>query len=117
MKKKTKDLTEREISLLKEMFESKTFVNDFDLVYESHVPSTGVLLISGQICMLKRKKILGSFQPGTLLGIHHLVANIPSKVGLRILGNSEVIMLHKSAILEALENKNSELYKIIKEIV
>lgn len=117
MKKKIKELTENEILALKEMFEPETFTSDFDLVYEAQVPNTGLVLLSGQINILKRKKVLGSFLPGTLIGIHNLVSNIPSKVGLRILGNSEVLMLHKSAVLEALEDKDTELFKIIREFV
>lgn len=117
MKKKTKELSVNEISVLKEMFEPETFASDFDLVYESQVPNTGLVLLSGKISMLKRKKVMGTILPGTLLGVHHLISNVPSKVGIRILGNSEVIMIHKSAILEALDDKNSELFKIIKEVV
>jgi hypothetical protein len=117
MKKKIKKLTQDEIQFLRERFNSLRFENAFDLVYESQIPNTGIVLLDGQINLLKRKKIHSTIEPGTLLGITNIINNEPSQLGCKVLGNSELIMLNKSEILEALNDKDPELYAIIKESV
>jgi len=117
MKKKIKKLSTEEIQKLRERYNSLKFENSFDLVYESQIPNTGIVLLEGQIALLKRKKIHSTLGPGTLLGVTNMINNEPSPVGCKVLGNSELIMLNKSEILEALNDKDPELYAIIKESV
>ncbi len=115
MKKKIKKLSHEEIQFLRERFTSLKFENSFDLVYESQVPNTGIVLLEGHITLLKRKKVHSTVEAGTLLGVTNIINNEPSQVGCKVLGNSELIMLNKSEILEALNDKDPELYAIIKE--
>jgi hypothetical protein len=117
MKKKIKKLSHEEIQFLRERFTSLKFENSFDLVYESQVPNTGIVLLKGHISLLKRKKVQSTVEAGTLLGVTNIINNEPSQVGCKVLGNSELIMLNKSEILEALNDKDPELYAIIKESV
>jgi hypothetical protein len=115
MKKKIKKLSHDEIQILRERYRALKFNNSFDLVYETQVPNTGIVLLEGQIALLKKKKVQTTIEPGSLLGINNIINNEPSLVGCKVLGNSELIMLNKSEILEALNDKDPELYAIIKE--
>jgi CRP-like cAMP-binding protein len=115
MKGKARKLTSREIKILRENYQSIRFNSDFDLVYESHVPNTGIVLIEGQIALLKRKKIQGTLEAGTLIGVQEMIDNEPVSMGCKVMGNSELILLNKSEVLTALNDRNSELYAIIME--
>jgi signal-transduction protein with cAMP-binding, CBS, and nucleotidyltransferase domain len=117
MKKRARILTTEELNMLKQRYTALKFNNDFELVYDSQIPNTGIVLLQGQIALLKRKKVKDVLPPGTLLGVSNLINNLPMNVDCKLLGNSEVIMLNKSEILEALNNQDSELYQIIKEEV
>lgn len=117
MNKEIVRLNPKEIALLKENFESLKFQNDFDIVYEAQVPTAGLILLEGEINLLKKKKVCGSVLPMTLVGMQQLMTNIPMKVGMRILSNSELLVLHKSEIMKALEDKKSKIYGIIKKAV
>ena len=114
---KTRKLTPKEIALFKKNFECLKFQNDVDIVYESQVPTAGFILLQGQINLLKKNKIQGSIPPHTLIGVHQLIHNAPMKNGLRICSDSEVIVLHKSEIMQELDKKYSEISALIKEIV
>jgi hypothetical protein len=117
MKKKIKKLTTSEIQILKDRFNSHKFHNDCDLVYEDQIPNTGIVLVEGQIALLKKKKIDTTIEPGTLLGVNNIIRNEPSTLRCKVVGNSELIILNKSEILAALNDKDPELYAIIKESV
>lgn len=114
MKKLIKRLTKKEIDFLKEKFQSLKFNNDFQLVYESQVPNTGIVLIEGTMALLKKKKVQETLLPGSMVGVKELIHNEPLPLGCKIMGNSELIMLQKSEILEAINDKDNELYAIIR---
>lgn len=117
MKWKTKKLTWKEIELLKENFESLKFFYEFDVVYESQVPPAGFLVLEGEIKLMKKTKVQGSILPGSIIGVYQLIHNHPMKVGMKISSNSELLVLHKSEILDALTNKASELFPLIRSIL
>lgn len=112
---KMKELTSKEIKLLKKHFQILKFNSDFDLVYESQIPNTGIVLLNGELALFKEKKIQFSVRPGTMLGVSLLYHNKPSKLRYKLMGNSEILIIHKSDIIEALSDKTSELYAILKE--
>jgi len=115
MKNRIKKLTSEEIEILKHHFQSLKFNNDFDLVYETQVPNTGIVLLDGELELIKKKKIKSTVRPGNMLGIYKLLKNEPSELGCKVKGNSELLIIQKSDLMEALSDKNSELYAIIKE--
>lgn len=117
MKKKIKKLSPTEIKVLKERYNVLKFNSPCELVYESQVPNTGIVLVDGQLGLLKKKKVQVNLEPGSVVGIRNIVQNDPSSVGCKVLENAELIMLNKSEILNALEEKDPELYAIIKECV
>lgn len=117
MKYLIRELSLRETNLLKKHFQSLVFNFDFDLVYESQVPNIGVVLLNGNISFMKKKKVQFSASPYSMMGISMLLKNEPSEYSYRIMGNSEVIIIQKSIILEVLSDKDSELYTILRETV
>lgn len=117
MKNNFKKLTLSQIKFLKKKFESIIFNSDFNLIYETQIPNTGIVLLSGELNLLRKKKKESVIVPGAMLGVHELLHNIPSSHGCMVLGNSELIMLQKSDILEAITDEESKLYEIIKENV
>jgi CRP-like cAMP-binding protein len=115
MQNKIKNLTKQEIKLLKKHFQILKFNTSFDLVYESQIPNTGIVLLNGELALFKKKKVKFTVRPGSMLGVHMLLNNQTSELGCRIKENSEIIIIHKSDIIEALANKDSELYELLKE--
>lgn len=100
---------------IRDNYDSFTFKNECDLVYEQQIPNTGIVLIKGQLTLLKKKKIEKEITAGGMIGVYNLINNNPSSVTCKVQGDSELIMLQKSQILEALNDEKSELYAIIKE--
>jgi hypothetical protein len=117
MKNNIKKLTLGQIRFLKKKYESVTFNSDFHLVYETQIPNTGIVLLNGEINLIRKKKSQTLAIPGIMLGVYELLNNIPVGHGCKVMENSELIMLQKSDILEALNDEESKLYEIIKENV
>lgn len=113
MKTKITKLTTQELEKLKKRFESFRFKTPFHLVYEKQIPNTGIVLLDGEIELLKRKKIEEKVTTGSILGIYHLLNNVPVKHSYKINENSEVILIQKSDILQAIHDEDSELHELI----
>lgn len=117
MKENIKKLTAQQIKFLRKQFNSLVFNSNFDLVYESQVPNTGIVLLNGEIALYRKKKVKAIVTPGHMLGVCKLLNNEPAQHDYKVSQNSELIMLQKSDILEAIDNQDSELYAIIKETI
>ncbi len=117
MKKNIKKLTSKQIKFLRNKFPSLKFNSDFNLVYETQIPNTGIVLLDGELNLVRRKKTQSIVGHGLMLGVHELLNNIPVMHGCMVVGNTELIMLQKSDILEALSDQDSKLYAIIKEAI
>jgi len=115
MKKKMKKLSTLEITALKNKFEPLKFSNTFHIVYENHIPQSGVLLIDGHATLTKSQKSVQQVEPGTILGVLELVNEEPVEYGCKLEKDSEVILLQKSDIKEEMNNKTSVVAKIIYE--
>lgn len=113
MKKKMRKLSTSELSTLKQHFSPITFSFSQDLVYEKQVPNTGFVLLKGQMELIKRKKTLEKVEPGSLFGVHEMFHGEPAATGCKVAPKSEVIILTKSEIIEAMKNEYSDLRKII----
>lgn len=115
MKKNISKLTDQQISFLKENHEIHSFKNDCDLVYEKQIPNAGIALIDGEIELTKRSKTLEKITSGSLLGIHHLIHQEPSKLGCKVKKDSKIILLGKSEILDSLKDTKSKLFQLLKD--
>jgi CRP-like cAMP-binding protein len=115
MKKNIKRLSSRELMTLKSKFLPLKFHSDFDLVYESHIPNTGFVLLNGEINLMKKKKTKEVIGPGNMLGVYELLNDHPADLGCKVKRNSELLLIQKSDLMEALADTESDLYAIIKE--
>lgn len=115
MKKKMKKLSANELKTLTELFPSLQFNNDYDFVYEKQIPNAGILLIEGEMALIKKNKILENIVPGFIMGVYQLLHNEPVKFACKIKKNAKAILFDKSTLKEELKNKNSPLYSILKE--
>ncbi|WPU63925.1 hypothetical protein [Peredibacter starrii] len=102
-------LTDKDISILGQVFETLVFPNDFDLIYENHVPPTGVVLIEGKLEILKRNKPKLEITTLQSFGIKELLKGTPLPFGCRIKANSKVMLISKSLVLE---NKLADLFNL-----
>lgn len=116
MSKEIIKLSEKEITTLKELQSPLFFQNDYDFIYESQIPNVGLVFLQGEVKLLKKKKVLDSLPIGSMIGLYHLIHNTPLPMGVKICKNSSVLMLEKSAILEALSLKSGALYQIISSL-
>ena len=115
MKKNMKKLSVKDLNILKAKFETLTFNTAFDLVYEKQVPNTGVVLLGGELELLRHKQVQARISPGCILGLQQMVNNEPVKLGCKVKENSVLIMIQKSDIMEALENSSSDLHRIFSD--
>lgn len=113
MKSQPRQLTEAEIRQLQRKYTSLIFQTDFDFTYEHQVPNTGIILLNGKLNLLKRKKVVQTLGPGTILGVKHLLNNVPLPNGCKVIAPSEVIILTKTDIIEALKKKDHQLQAIL----
>lgn len=114
MKKKIKKLTIDELDILKSMFNTMSFSKAFNLVYEKQIPNTGIALVSGEIHLCRKSKILEIITPGCLLGVHYILNNEPVSLSCKVAENSNIILINKPDLLAAIEDDESDLHKIIK---
>lgn len=114
MKEKLNFLNPQDVEALKAEYEVLTFPNDFDLVYENQIPTAGIALIQGQIELIKRSRIHQLINSCCLLGVEHILQHRPTRLGLRIKSNSQIILLGKSEIMSLLKNQNSKVFNLIK---
>ena len=96
----SKFLHAHEIEFLKSQFEVMTFAHDFQMVFENQIPQVALVLLNGNIHLKSRKKTIKILDPGILVGAFHLLHNHPVVFGCEISAKSEVILIHKSELLE-----------------
>lgn len=113
---KIKRLDLLEIELLRKHFEEQYFPIECDFSYERQVPLTGLLLLSGEICFFKNKKLIGTVQPGFLLGVHNLINLIPNRFRWHVQKNSKLLIIPKSEILNVLTDHESQVFQFIKSL-
>lgn len=108
-----KQLTQEQVQAINQNFEQMVFNNDFDFVYEHQIPNSAIMLIDGELQLLKRNRIIEVIKPGMLLGLHQLINNEPVRFACKIARKSKAILINKSALLDAIKNKKSPLFEII----
>lgn len=108
-------LTKKELESIQKTFQSLTFNSDFDLVYESQTPNTGVILLSGEIELIKNNQVKMTLGPGCFLGFYSLLNNEPSEFGFRVKKGSKIILIQKLEMIIAVKRKKSPLHLILKK--
>lgn len=114
MKDKANLLDPETLEILEQEFDTFTFPNDFDLVYENQIPSTGVAILEGTVEITKGSKVKGKYPAGYVLGLSQLLEDRPVKYGCRVKANSKVVLIGKSNIMGRSKKKNQFLKKLLK---
>ena len=83
---------------LEQSFEKVTLENDFVAVYEDHIPTLCILLISGKVNLYKKKRKVKTYTQNTLIGLQHLINLYPVKYTWKICANSKVIFIDQSSV-------------------
>jgi CRP-like cAMP-binding protein len=117
MKKKINKLNESELSLLKSKHQVLSFSTDFDLVYEKQVPNAGVAVVDGEIELTRKSRVLETVGNGTVLGVQQLMKHEPVKHGAKVKKNSKIILLGRTDIEDALNDKASGLSPLMTKII
>lgn len=110
-------MNESELSLLKSKHQVLSFSSDFDLVYEKQVPNAGVAVVDGEVELTRKSRVLETVGNGAILGVQQLLNQEPVKVGAKVKKNSKVILLGKSDIEDALNDKASGLSPLMAKII
>lgn len=116
MKKKMKQLTPAQLKEINQNYEEIIFNNDFDFVYEHQIPNSAIMLLDGELFLLKNNRIVETVKPGILLGIHQLLNNEPVKFACKIARKSKAILINKTALLDTVKNKKSPLFEILEGV-
>ena len=117
MKKKINKLNEQELALLQDHMDVLSFPNDFDLVYEKQVPNAGVAVVDGEVELTKKSRLMEKVTAGTVLGVSQLYNQEPVKMGAKVKKNAKIILIGKSDIDEALNDKDSRLFPLMTKII
>lgn len=117
MKENNPILSPVDVKELGKEFEILRFQTDFDLIYENQIPTAGFVVVSGSIELMKNSKVRSVIPPRNVIGLSHLLEGTPSKLGLRVKANSEIIVIGKSILLISLKKKQSPLLKLLKNSI
>jgi signal-transduction protein with cAMP-binding, CBS, and nucleotidyltransferase domain len=117
MKKKINQLNESELTLLKSKHEVLSFSSDFDLVYEKQIPNTGVAVVDGEVQLTRKSRVLETVGNGAIIGVQQLMRQEPVKLGAKVTKNSKIILLGRSDIEDALNDKASGLSPLMTKII
>lgn len=117
MKQKPLSLSSEHLTELLKSYIPLEFTRDQVLVYSRQIPPAAFILISGGLLLASKEEDIVFNTPGDTIGLYHVLHSVKTKTDCYVLANSRVIMLGKSEILQALNDKESKLYSIIKEVV
>ena len=95
------------INQLENRCEKITYSATADLFYEGQIPVVAYLIISGNIHLMKKKKIKQTLGPGALIGARELMMNIAAEQTAVIMPQTKVCFLSKSDIKEIMEAQDT----------
>lgn len=108
-----KYLRDQDIQLLRKHFDVLTINRPYQMVYENQIPQVAMILLSGSALLKSKRKIIKTIDPGILLGAYHLIHEHPVVFGCEISAKSEVLLIHKSEIIEIVVADPSDPRKLI----
>lgn len=99
-------LTTKEMHKVQLIVPSIVYSRESFLFYEGQIPHCAIVLISGEMQLLKKKSIVRTLKiPGTLIGAYSLINNEHSPYSLKIMPNSQMSLVGRSTLKEFLEEK------------
>jgi len=112
MKQEIKILTPEETYQFSKHFSMQKFEQKFDFIYENQIPNVAIVIVSGLVQLISKKKVKAEIRPDTLLGAYNLLYNKEVRYGWRVIEGTELLILEKSDLLSYLEQQNSFLVQL-----
>jgi len=104
------------IDELKRKGERITYSATSNLFYEGQVPVVAYVILSGNIHLMKNKKIKSTIGAGSLIGVKELMKNDAVEFSAMIMPETEVCFLSRSDIFEIID-ENSDLSEQINQLL
>jgi len=117
MKKSLNKLQPEDLSFFQSREDLLTIPTDMDFVYEKQIPHAVLALLQGEIQLTKRSKPKEIIPSGHILGIHHILNDLPVNMGCKIIKGSKIVLIGKFELLEAFRFTDSKLYQLIKKFL
>lgn len=111
------ELSSDNIKKITAHFPTKTYKANSTLYYEGQIPISGYLIVIGNIQISKKKKFKKILSSGCIIGVSELINKIPSQISAEVFPNSQICFLDKSTILELCLIVDSELSRLLQNIL
>lgn len=106
------DIDEETIDSLKQKGEHIVYNASSNLFYEGQTPVVAYLVLSGNIHLVKNKKVKKTIGAHSLIGVQELMLNKKSEFSATIMPESEICFLSRSDINEILETQDELADKV-----
>lgn len=116
MKKNLLVLKNEEAAALKECRDVIHVKRDLEFVAGKQIPIGGIILLEGAVEFTENETATDTSTCCSIMGVKQVLENIEVTYGCRIKRDSQIIILGKSEIISAIENKDSELAKILRKV-
>lgn len=103
------ELDSNQLEKIKKNFESVDVQNDFEIIYQDHIPPTSFVLIEGEAEYFRNKRKVGVKKEGILVGLVNICHEIPIKNTWKIKSPAKIILLDKSTIFNIFSKKDSKI--------
>lgn len=94
--------------LMKDYFPIVTFKNEEIITYRNHIPRIGMILIKGEIELIKTKTST-IVSPPQIIGLKELWGKTPVKYKVKVFPGTEVLSLDLSTLRSLVKNKLLDL--------
>ncbi len=106
------DIEDKILNQLQDRGEHITYTAASNLFYEGQVPVVAYLIVSGNIHLIKNKKIKHTVGPGSLIGVKELMNNEAVNYSAIIMPGSDICFLSRSDFYEIIECQDELSEKI-----
>jgi CRP-like cAMP-binding protein len=115
MDKQFYKLSPEHFEIFKKNFHPAEISFSYDFVYESQIPNSAFILLSGTVELYRKNKKVGELEPGWMVGLNHILQEAPVTNTCKIKAGSHILVVEKSTILNILNNDHI-LTDIISEL-
>lgn len=107
-----KSLASKDVKILEKHFDVISIPQSFTLIYEHHIPFSGLILIDGEVELKKKSELLQKVSEPMAIGVKQLLNNKALRVECFVKKDSRLILLSRNEIL-GLKISHPELLKLL----
>lgn len=115
MDKQFYKLSDEHFEIFKKNFHPVEISFAYDFVYESQIPNSAFILLSGTVELYRKNRKIGDIGPGWMIGLNHILQETPVTNTCKIKAGSQILVVEKSTILNILKREHI-LTDIISEL-